>query len=58
MTEARQISAVRSDVTRGKALEWLADRAEVVDPDGSPVDRADLEPPQSNGDDEKAEESA
>ena len=57
LERAGQISAVRSDVTRGKALEWLADRAEVVDPDGAPIDRADLEPPQSNGDD-AVEESA
>jgi trigger factor len=40
-----QLSAVRSDVTRGKALEWLADRAEVVDPDGVAIDRSLLEPP-------------
>jgi len=57
LERAGQISAVRSDVTRGKALEWLADRAEVVDPDGSPIDRADLEPPKPNGDD-AVEESA
>ena len=57
LERAGQISAVRSDVTRGKALEWLADRAEVVDPDGSPIDRAALEPPQTNGDD-AVEESA
>lgn len=40
-----QIEAVRSDVTRGKALEWLADHAEVVDEDGKVIDRALLEPP-------------
>ena len=40
-----QLSAVRSDVTRGKALEWLADRAEVVDPEGVVIDRSALEPP-------------
>jgi trigger factor len=40
-----QIEAVRSDVTRGKALEWLADHAEVVDEDGNVIDRALLEPP-------------
>jgi trigger factor len=39
-----QIEAVRSDVTRGKALEWLADHAEVVDEDGNVIDRALLEP--------------
>lgn len=46
LERAGQLSAVRSDVTRGKALEWLADRAEVVDPDGAPIDRSVLEPPQ------------
>lgn len=46
LERAGQLSAVRSDVTRGKALEWLADRAEVVDPDGAPIDRSALEPPQ------------
>jgi trigger factor len=55
LERAGQLSAVRSDVTRGKALEWLADRAEVVDPDGNPVDRSSLEPPQV--DEEDAEES-
>jgi trigger factor len=46
LERAGQVSAVRSDVTRGKALEWLADHAEVVDPDGTPIDRSSLEPPQ------------
>jgi trigger factor len=46
LERAGQVSAVRSDVTRGKALEWLADHAEVVDPDGAPIDRSSLEPPQ------------
>jgi trigger factor len=46
LERAGQLSAVRSDVTRGKALEWLADHAEVVDPDGAPIDRSSLEPPQ------------
>jgi trigger factor len=45
LERAGQVSAVRSDLTRGKALEWLADRAEVVDPEGTPVDRSVLEPP-------------
>ncbi|MEA3055556.1 MAG: trigger factor [Actinomycetota bacterium] len=43
-----QIEAVRSDVTRGKALEWLADHAEVVDDDGNVIDRSLLEPPTSD----------
>jgi len=47
-----QIEAVRSDVTRGKALEWLADHAEVVDEDGNVIDRSLLEPPTSDDTDE------
>jgi trigger factor len=55
LERAGRMSAVRSDVQRSKALEWLAERAEVVDPDGTPVDRALLEPPAEN-DQEAAEE--
>ena len=36
--------AVRSDWKKSKALEWLVDHVEVVDPDGQPIDRALLEP--------------
>jgi trigger factor len=43
-----QIEAVRSDVTRGKALEWLADHAEAVDDDGNVIDRSLLEAPASD----------
>jgi trigger factor len=45
LERAGQLSAVRSDVTRGKALEWLADRAEVVDQEGVAIERSLLEPP-------------
>lgn len=50
LERAGQVSAVRSDLTRGKALEWLAERAEVVDPEGTPVERSTLEPPQQPDD--------
>jgi trigger factor len=40
-----QISAVRSDIKKRKALEWLLERAEVVDPDGAIIDRSELELP-------------
>jgi trigger factor len=33
-----RIEAVRSDIARGKALEFVVDNAQVVDPDGNPVD--------------------
>ena len=45
LERAEQLPAVRSDLKKGKALEWLVEHAEVVDEDGRPVDRALLEPP-------------
>lgn len=38
-----QLSAVRSELRTRKALEWLLEHVEVVDLDGQPIDRADLE---------------
>lgn len=55
-----QIEAVRSDVTRGKALEWLSDHAEAVDSDGNVIDRSLLEPPAADdvsGDADASEEN-
>jgi trigger factor len=40
-----QLPAVRSDIRKGKALEWLVEHVEVVDEEGRPVDRALLAPP-------------
>lgn len=40
-----QISAVRSDIRKRKALEWLIERVEVRDEDGAPIDRSELQPP-------------
>jgi trigger factor len=37
-----QLGAVRSDVKKTKALEWLVEHVELVDPDGNPVDRTQL----------------
>ncbi|HUW01632.1 MAG TPA: trigger factor [Acidimicrobiales bacterium] len=37
-----QMSAVRSDLDKRKALDWLLEHVEIVDPDGNPIDRADL----------------
>lgn len=39
-----QLSAVRSEITKRKALEWLVERSEFVDPDGNPVPAELLEP--------------
>lgn len=51
-----QIPAVRSDISKRKALEWLIDRVELVDEEGNPIDRASLDPetPANDGDDETA----
>ncbi len=49
-----QIPAVRSDITKRKALEWLLENVEIVDENGDPVDRS-LYAGQS--DDEEDEES-
>jgi trigger factor len=38
-----QMSAVRSDLRKRKALEWLIERVELVDEDGTTIDRASLD---------------
>jgi trigger factor len=38
-----QLPGLRSDIRKRKALDWLVERVEVVDQEGQPVDRADLE---------------
>lgn len=52
LERAGQISAVRSDIKKRKALEWLLDRAEVLDADGAAIDRSELEPPADQSDDD------
>jgi trigger factor len=37
-----QMPAVRSDLRKNKALEWLVEHVEIVDAEGHPVDRAQL----------------
>jgi trigger factor len=43
LESTEQMAAVRSDVRRGKAVEWLVDHIEAVDPQGQTIDRALLE---------------
>jgi trigger factor len=50
-----QLAAVRSDVRKRKALDWLLEQVEIVDEDGQPIDRAELEI--SPGPDETDEDS-
>ncbi len=40
---AGQMPAVRSDIKKAKALDWLLKRVAILDEDGNPVDRAALE---------------
>ncbi|MFN7148626.1 MAG: trigger factor, partial [Microthrixaceae bacterium] len=54
-----QLSAVRSDITKRKALEWLVERSEIVDTDGTAVPAALLALPDHEHDhdhDEQAED--
>jgi trigger factor len=44
LEHADQMPAVRSDIRKAKALGWLVEHVEIVDDEGSPIDRADLEP--------------
>jgi trigger factor len=40
---AEQVPAVRSDIKKRKAFDWLLERVEIVDGDGNVIDRASLE---------------
>ena len=56
LEEGDQIPAVRSDLRKRKALDWLVEHVQIVDEDGSPVDRADLEAPEIEEPDDEAED--
>jgi len=49
LVTAGQMPAVRSDVRKAKALSWLLEHVDVVDPEGQPIDRAELEPVPDTG---------
>jgi trigger factor len=57
LVTAEQLPAVRSDLRKAKALAWLMEHVDVVDPEGQPIDRAELEP-QPNPDPEATAEDA
>jgi len=56
LERAGQMSAVRSDIKKRKALEWLLERVEVLDPEGATIDRSELELP--SDEDENPDDSA
>jgi hypothetical protein len=44
LERADQLPLVRSDIRKSKALGWLMEHVEIVDSDGNPIDRDDLQP--------------
>jgi trigger factor len=57
LERADQMPAVRSDIRKAKALGWLMEHVEIVDEDGNPIDRADLEPTPVTADDDVADDT-
>ena len=55
---AEQVPAVRSDLRKRKALDWLVDNVEIVDEAGEAIDRSDLELPSEPTDEEEGEAAA
>lgn len=43
LERADQMPAIRSDLKKRKALEWLVDTVEIVDEDGKPIERSAIE---------------
>jgi trigger factor len=54
LEQSNQLGAVRADLRKAKALDWLAERVELRDEQGRPVDRADLLPPPTAAEPESA----
>ena len=52
-----QIAAVRSDIRKRKALDWLVEHVELVDEQGEPIDRASLELPKQSDEDPNADDA-
>jgi len=56
LERADQIPAVRSDIRKRKALDWLVDHVELVDEQGEPIERAALELPADDPDSDNTTE--
>ncbi len=54
--DADQVSAIRGDIRRRKALDWLVESVEIVDEQGDPLDRAELILPDEDAEDEAESE--
>jgi trigger factor len=55
---ADQMPAVRSDIRKAKALGWLMEHVEIVDEEGNPIDRSDLQPDPVGDEDAETVEDA
>jgi len=56
LAEVGQLSALRADLGKRDALEWLTENVELIDENGDPVDRDALEIPEESAEEELAEE--
>ena len=55
----RGLGPIRSDLKKRSALEWVLERCEIIDEDGNPVDRDDLEfPTEDSAESAAAEEDS
>ena len=52
----RGLGTIRSDLSKRSALEWVLERCEIIDEDGNPVDRDDLEFPTEDSSESAAAE--
>ncbi len=58
LERADQMPAIRSDIKRRKALDWLVEHVELVDEQGDPIDRATLQLPEQDDQAPEDEEDA
>ncbi len=50
LAEFGQLSALRADLAKQRALEWLTDNVELIDDEGATIDRSELETPSTETD--------
>jgi trigger factor len=55
LEQGDRLPAVRSDLLKRKALDWLVEHVEIVDEQGATVDRGDLEVPEHTQDESEEE---
>jgi hypothetical protein len=56
LAEVGQISALRADLAKQAAMEWLTDNVELVDEHGEAIDREALEFPARGAEEDSEEE--